>query len=787
MKVEELGLLKADIAKPINLFTGAGFSTLAENSSGDKLPVGDRLKTLLIKEFKLSAYESLDLAGLYAVMLADRREELRSFLESIFTVRNFDERYDALRKLNIEFLYTTNIDDLPYHIFDARLGEQTRVLHDITMYGAPRQASDVMQFVPLHGNVRHSDDDFLFTPGQISSAFASDRETWYIFQREMQARPTFFLGYGLRDAGVLQALHDGSARSNFNRWMLLRKEDDAAIALYKSLGFHIAIGEIDQFLEYVSDYDGSSPLATFNQKVGNTFTGQVPTAGQVAQRPIKTFFLGGEPEWSDAYSIQVVRRRINSAVKNSIFNGRHVVVVGLPLSGKTTILKQVASEIAADRPVLYFDRISEPQVEKIITEHSDKSYKALIFVDNLLDSRNSIDRLVTEIGAQIVSAEQSNYFDSVNLKSLQSKLDVHSSSEVQKQDLQNIIDSIPKEIRRWRFENISIIEQDTGEVGLFESFRRHVFDEGLTRRFRAKLAEFETKDPQAFDVYIMACYVAACRTIVSFDMMYAFLPGQKKVYTDVYDIVKRVDSFLVEVDIEDPHQDHFSVRSSALARIALRECSHLAFSRVFERFHSSVPTRLIVDYPVFRRYAYDNDFARRAFPKVNDGKKFYERLVGSTDNAFDYQHGAIYLSKMKSFTDAFSWIDTAMSKSRNKVFSIRNTHARILFEANIDIVRSDSTNRTALEGIDESMTVLAACIKNDARRTYHLLRYSDQALQYGAVINDSKSSQWLLNAEENLQAMVKQAMISKSWESYNLRKYRNLLSEVQTTLNSRKR
>lgn len=217
LQVAELGLLKADLARGLNLFVGAGFSTLARNSFGETLPVGDGLKNLLVKEFNLGTYASLDLASIYAVLLADRREALREFLESVFKIDVYDDRYDALRLLNAEFLYTTNIDDLPFHIFNARSGEDARVLHDLTMYGAPRQPAEVLQFVALHGNVRHEDADFLFTPGQISSAFAPDRETWYVFQRELQARPTLFLGYGMRDAGVLQALHDGASRSQFNR------------------------------------------------------------------------------------------------------------------------------------------------------------------------------------------------------------------------------------------------------------------------------------------------------------------------------------------------------------------------------------------------------------------------------------------------------------------------------------------------------------------------------------------------------------------------------------------
>lgn len=83
------------------------------------------------------------------------------------------------------------------------------------------------------------------------------------------------------------------------------------------------------------------------------------------------------------------------------------------------------------------------------------------------------------------------------------------------------------------------------------------------------------------------------------------------------------------------------------------------------------------------------------------------------------------------------------------------------------------------------MRVLERCISDDARRSYHLLRYSDQALQYADVMNDKESHDWLIHAQASLQKMVEQAKVSNSRESYNLRKYRNLYSQVSAALVSR--
>ena len=52
-------------------------------------------------------------------------------------------------------------------------------------------------------------------------------------------------------------------------------------------------------------------------------------------------------------------------------------------------------------------------------------------------------------------------------------------------------------------------------------------------------------------------------------------------------------------------------------------------------------------------------------------------------------------------------------------------------------------------------------------------------------MNDVSSHNWLVHAQISLQQMVEQAKVSKSRESYNLRKYRNLYSQVSAALTSR--
>lgn len=777
VEIAEEALFAEDIRNGINLFLGAGFSILAKNGGGAYLPDGKALQAALVEELSLSDFADLDLQSLYAVAIQTDRDRVRDVVKNLLTVKSYDDRYDVLRNLNISSIYTTNIDDLIYLIFAPQAGSQSKALHDSVLYSAPRIPGDVINYVPLHGCVRHDDREFIFTPGQIASAFASDRESWYVFQRELQRRPTLFLGYGVKDAGVLQALH-GNPVDNVNRWILIRETSDSARRIFESLGFKVIVGDTIGILDYFSKGINTNGVQTVGPVRSHPY-GSIPRFDEAAQRPVKTFFLGGEPEWSDAYSAQIVKRKVLSQAKNKILSGKNLILVGVPLSGKSTILKQLAVDLSQTRDCIYFDRLSEPVANELVAASIGLSKKTLVFLDDILESRGPLLKLVESKRFQFVGAETSFYFDSVSFRPPLNEFVVESTSEVYPADRQRILDSIPESIKRNSYVEPASL-YDSEEVGLFESLQQHVYDENLRIRFRDKLRAFEEHDKPAFDLYIMACYISACRTIASFDMLYMFIDKKNKTYGDVYSIVSTIDDFLTELElVDDPHQDYFSVRSSGLSRIALDEVSNQAFGRMFERFHAAVPTNVIPDFGIFRRFAYDNDYARRAFPVVKDGKRFYERLISTSDNPYDYQHGAVYLSKMRMFKEAFEWIDKAISMSRKKIFPIRNSHARILFEANIDVVRLDPDNSIAKSGIVESMKVLEDCILNDPRRSYHLIRFSDQCMQYVQVYNDRNAYDWLHMARRLLREALKEAALPGSREAYNQAKFRRVLGQVE--------
>ena len=71
-------------------------------------------------------------------------------------------------------------------------------------------------------------------------------------------------------------------------------------------------------------------------------------------------------------------------------------------------------------------------------------------------------------------------------------------------------------------------------------------------------------------------------------------------------------------------------------------------------------------------------------------------------------------------------IDRAIIASGGKIWSIQNSHAIILFKANI----SHSDNPQAKQALQDSMNILTSCYQSDKRKPFHALTFADQAIKY---------------------------------------------------------
>lgn len=223
MKIEnEASFLEAS-RQGWNLFLGAGFSVLAQNIDGKQLPVGSQLPDELREEFNVDAGRDLNLPQICTVIEATRKQPLEKYLRRRCTVTAYDPRYSDVFESSVRHIFTTNIDDLVHKIYDSSV---THYLNDVDFAGSSSGDTAAVDFVALHGSVRNPRRAFKFATLDLAGAYEKDRDRWSSFREQLRRFPTVFLGYGLADAGTLQAIasDDAGQRIVGDCWMQVREE-----------------------------------------------------------------------------------------------------------------------------------------------------------------------------------------------------------------------------------------------------------------------------------------------------------------------------------------------------------------------------------------------------------------------------------------------------------------------------------------------------------------------------------------------------------------------------------
>ena len=115
-------------------------------------------------------------------------------------------------------------------------------------------------------------------------------------------------------------------------------------------------------------------------------------------------------------------------------------------------------------------------------------------------------------------------------------------------------------------------------------------------------------------------------------------------------------------------------------------------------------------------------------------------------------------------------IDCASVQSGNRQWSIRNSHAIIMFRANIEL----ADKATARQSLKRSMETLTECYKWDKRRLFHAITFAGQALDYWQAYGDDDALNYLGTAKTWLQEEQK----TSPWS----RRLKQLLPQVQRVI-----
>jgi len=194
MLIEHENTFKQALLEGVNLFLGAGFSTLAKDVNGRNIPLGGTLKEELLESFGKTDLRDLSLPQICAVLEAEGKDEFYSYLNKRFSVGGYSEKYHALDKIAINTIFTTNIDDLLYKIFSD---SKEHYLNDVVLRGPSFRDKVAIDLVTLHGSIAHEGESLVFSTLDLATAFTTDPDKWHFLTQRIQALPTLFWGYSL--------------------------------------------------------------------------------------------------------------------------------------------------------------------------------------------------------------------------------------------------------------------------------------------------------------------------------------------------------------------------------------------------------------------------------------------------------------------------------------------------------------------------------------------------------------------------------------------------------------
>lgn len=301
----------------INLFVGAGFSVHAKDSEGNKLPVGSQLLQELHKNLGPGLN---DLAKYCTLMERKNKAALTNYLTKRFQVASYDDCYLNLNLINLKGVYTTNIDDLIPQIIEKN---DHRYINEQHVNGDCIDNQGI-NYLPLHGYIKYPERGYVFSVETIANIYNQVPRIWAYLSAALEKYPTIFIGYGLNDTGVIEAITSEQTFKNAQKakWIVLYKPSKDDILYFEGIGFNVIIAETKDFLDEIKSLDNwENNKKGVDQNIEKFFASNVVPRDSrgLIQRPIEEFYRGMSPKWTDILRNVIYRTSHYKVIEDSIY------------------------------------------------------------------------------------------------------------------------------------------------------------------------------------------------------------------------------------------------------------------------------------------------------------------------------------------------------------------------------------------------------------------------------------------------------------------------------------
>lgn len=732
--------LKRALQEGINLFLGAGFSLGAIDSSGKPFPLGADLVGELNKEFNTDI--KLPLANLCTILKAKDSRKLNEYLTSRFKVSSTSPEYsyDSLNNINIKNIFSVNIDNLIMYIFR---NNRNRYINDVTSgNGISNDSNNAINYIALHGCVT-AKNKYTFTTFDLNCSF-QDKGLWHIFMTALAAYPTLFIGYGFNDNGTIESLAY-SSQSDVEikeMWATVHPSNRSFADYLSAIHVNPIVTDTQEILGWLSSFSGqqidsSQMYNSLSEECYKRLSKYTIRKNDEAVRSVKYFFLGDPPLWYDIQSNLIAKTHYYGELYNLIDSGSDIILSGIAGSGKTTLLMQVADGYKTNKIKLICNSPSKEEAEFILNNLDGA--KAIIFCDHFASDMESFNIFVNASNIQLIAADREHFINIVGHLINDNRIEELNITKLSSEDQEIIRKKIPVDL----FSQDSKL-QENENISIYEFIEGNINKPLLKDRYIYVLKEIDKIDSRMCDILLLISYVYSCRSPASYTMLYTFLGRRIVNYQELFILINQLNSLVKDAYTQIEHnEDFFRPRSTLIAEAIISACKPSRLAKFLNDFFEILSPTLIHRFDIFRKQAFDAKTIGRAFSQVDEGIEFYNKMLKYDDSPYIKQQFAIYLMHKNKFTMAFNMIDRAIGETGGKNFSIRNTHAIILFKANIN---KDPNDMNVINSIAESMDILSKCYLSDKRKLYHVKVYSEHALQFREVYGDEKAREYISKA-----------------------------------------
>lgn len=765
--IDKEELFKEALQNGFNLFTGAGFSTLP-SPEGKCLPHAADLAKEICEKFSIDERFSNDLEKLSGILNTRSKQQFQEYLRTKYTVSSYNQLYNVLDKLNIRSYITTNIDNIPHCVFG---NNKRHYMQSIVMQGAAKRYSEVVTYIPLHGEVNNPDSNLYFGKNELANVDDSNKELFHSMEAELYKAPTLFCGYGFHDGCVSRAISKILTNKPQRIWVQCLPDDTENIDYFRALGCYVIVSDTKELLEWL---ERNAPLANDVDSVTNLpaplIKYTIPDTNKISTVSKKEYFLNAATDWYCILSGYPAATSFVDNIYENILQNKNLVIVGIPFSGKTTLLMQLAASFNSREAKLklFLSNATPQQARQIVNNIGNKP--AIVFIDDFSNDIEAAGIFMERQNIRVVCADSDYVFETS--KHLVENIDYKKIDfgELSVVDSQKIFEKIPQNLRK---EYFSYKETDSDKFSMFEMMAKNVDKILSADKIKFILTKIKNMSYEAFEIVAIAAYLTKNKSILSTSVLFSYFETSD--YEWLKTQINVVKNYLSEINVpltEDEYdQDYYVLRSRLFVKQAfyvLTDCLKREFAKIVRKFITRVPPYNIYEHYIFKRYAYD---AKLFYKLFNDkALDLYEIIYSYERNAFTLQQRAMYKFHLKDYTGAYADIEEAINKSPHN-FSIKNTLATILFNANKNI-----NTDAALDKLKEAMSILEKCYKSDKRKIFHATDYANFAI---FLAREHNIPDYLNIAELWLKDILEQDEVTRQRE----KSLRGLLTDIDSIKN----